>query len=127
MTQLTIAPQVHIHRASFPQQTPDPPPRQALVLITAVIETMMGRRPLHQLRPHLAVPAFRQLVGYVDDGGFRTARMGGLRTQMPTIRSVEASVRLATSARWLTCVIRLDAPERLWRCSDLYVLFPNPR
>ncbi|WP_331715895.1 Rv3235 family protein [Tessaracoccus coleopterorum] len=53
--------------------------------------------------------------------------MAGLRTQMPTLRAVEASVRLAEASRWLTCVIRLDAAESFWRCTDLYVLLPNRR
>jgi len=127
MTQLTFAPQIQIHRAPIPEEPSDPPPPQALVLISAVIEAMMGRRALHQLRPRLSVPAFHQLVGYVDGGGFRHTRMAGLRTQMPTLRAVEASVRLAEASRWLTCVIRLDAAERFWRCTDLRVLIPNRR
>lgn len=100
-------------------------PLQATRLIAAVLETMLGRRSLHQLRPHLAIAAFHQLTEYVDSARFRQAQLGGVRTQMPTVRAVEASARLACPERWLSCVLRLDADERVWRCTDLAVLEPR--
>lgn len=101
-------------------------PPQALHLISAVLEAMMGRRALHQLRPHLASPAFMRLVEYVEEGLFRRTMIGGVRTQMPTGNAVEASVRLALASRWITCVLRLDSDRTGWRCSDLVVLQPCP-
>lgn len=85
----------------------------------------MGRRALHQLRPHLAVDAFGRLVEYADGGGFRRTVIGGIRVQMPTGTAVEACVRLAIAQRWLTCVMRLDDQESRWRCTDLLVLRPR--
>lgn len=113
--------------ASAPQPAPmtEPAPRQARALITALLEAMAGRRPLHQLRPHLGDDAFRQLVHFADVGVFRRTRIGGIRAQMPTARSVEASATLSCSARWLTCVIRLDAQANAWVCTTLTVLSPG--
>lgn len=105
--------------------TQQPAPPQALSLITAVMEAMMGRRPLHQLRPHLGLDAFTRLAGYVDGGRFRRMRLGRVRAQMPTGRAVEASVRLACASRWVSCVIRLDAGQRAWKCTELFVLEPG--
>lgn len=87
----------------------------------------MGRRALHQLRPHLELLAFGRLVAYVEEGRFRHSAVGGIRSQMPTGTAVEASVRLASSARWITCAMRLDAAPAGWRCSDLLVLQPTLR
>lgn len=101
-------------------------PPQALSLITAVVEAMMGRRALHQLRPHLGVEAFHQLVAYADSSRFRRIQLGRVRTQMPTRLAVEACVRLAWASRWISCVIRLDAVQSSWRCTQLTVLEPTP-
>lgn len=100
-------------------------PPQAARLIAAVLETMLGRRALHQLRPHLAIRAFHQLTDYVDSARFRHSQLGGIRTQMPTVRAVEASARLACPGRWLSCVLRLDAEGNAWRCTELAVLEPR--
>lgn len=109
-----------------PAPSPEPPaPPQAMALITALLEAMMGRRPLHQLRPHLDLAAFGHLVCYVDEGAFRRMTVGSVRTQMPTGRAVEASVRLRCASRWISCVIRLDVGQRAWRCTDLTVLQPS--
>lgn len=102
-------------------------PPQAVRLISAVLETMLGRRALHQLRPHLSIGAFHQLTEYVDAARFRRSQLGSVRTQMPTGRAVEASARLASPGRWLSCVLRLDAVDQAWRCTELAVLEPRLR
>ncbi len=111
--------------------TPSEPPRSAgaapapaVVLITALVEAMAGRRPLHQLRPHLSGRAFLTLVDYADSGSFRHTKAAGLRTQMPSSGAVEASLRLMTSSRWVSCVFRLDRSGPAWRCTEVSVLAP---
>lgn len=127
MTELAAHPApVSVVRRRMSQRLSDPAPPHALLLITAVVEAMMGRRALHQLRPYLASDAFCRLVEYVDDGGFRRTVIGGIRVQMPTATAVEACVRLASASRWLSCVMRLDDDESRWRCTDLLVLRPQP-
>ena len=96
-----------------------------MVLITALVEAMAGRRPLHQLRPHLNKRAFLTLVDYADSGSFRHTKAAGLRTQMPTSAAVEASLRLMTASRWVTCVFRLDRlGQGPWCCTEVSVLAP---
>jgi hypothetical protein len=103
--------------------TPAPPP--AIALIAALVEALACRRPLHQLRPHLSRDAFLSVVDYVDDGTFRRTRAAGLRTQMPSEGAVEASLRLLTASRWVSCVLRLDRSDRAWCCTQLSVLAPS--
>lgn len=112
----------------LPAPVADPPhppaPQPAVNLIVAVVETMMGRRALHQLRPYLTQAAFTALVRHTDSGRFRRTEMGTCRTQMPTTAAVEASVELRCGARWITCVLRLDAAQFYWRCTEFTVLAP---
>lgn len=103
----------------------EPAPPQALNLIHAVMETLMGRRPLHQLRPHLSWAAFASLADHVDSGTFKRIRVGRVRSQMPTAQAVEASVTIATRGRSVSCVLRLDAGRSSWRCSELTILMPH--
>lgn len=99
-------------------------PRQALSLAGAVVETILGRRPLHQLRPHLSGHAFLSLARYVEDPHLRRAAIRRVRSQMPTERAVEASVTLDLDGRALSCVLRLDVHRGSWRCTHLTVLTP---
>ncbi|MDF1488445.1 Rv3235 family protein [Tessaracoccus caeni] len=100
---------------------PTPVPRVAEALVRALFESMTGRRPLHQLRRLVAGPAFARLAQHAASGAFRTARLAGIRFQMPTPTAVEAVVRLAAASRWLVCVIRLDLRDS-WGCTDFAVL-----
>lgn len=102
-------------------------PAGAKALILASLETMTGRRPLHQLRPHLSERAFQLLAHYVATERFRRVRVARIRTQMPTPRAVEATVALQTGQRWLSVVIRLDAKLRSWECTEFMVLAPGPQ
>ena len=97
-----------------------PPP--AIALITALVEALAGRRPL---RPHLSREAFLAVVDYADEGTFARTTVAGLRTQMPSERAVEASLRLLTASRWVSCVLRLDRTDRAWRCTEVSVLAPS--
>ena len=85
----------------------------------------MGRRALHQLRPHLTPQAFEALATHRDSGAFRRIRIGSLTSQMPADDAVEASVRIGIDGRWITCVLRLDAVQRAWRCTEFMVLTPR--
>ncbi|MHA6525169.1 Rv3235 family protein [Tessaracoccus sp. G1721] len=109
------------HVAEVPH-TPAPP--RALQLIHAVLEALMGRRPLHQLRPHLRWQAFDNLACYVDAGDFRRVRVGRVRSQMPTPRAVEANVSLLVAGRVVSCALRLDATRAGWRCTELTIIAP---
>ncbi|MHA6511939.1 Rv3235 family protein [Tessaracoccus sp. Z1128] len=117
-------PVTHLASVRPRHPAPDPVPSQAMNLIRAVLEAVMGRRPLHQLRPHLAPAAFENLVHYVDSGRFRRVRVGRVRSQMPTERSVEATVRVCSGGRSVSCILRLDAGPTTWRCSELVILTP---
>ena len=44
---------------------------------------------------------------------------------MPLPGAVEASVRVEHAGRSLTCVLRLDALEGAWRCTEFTVLAPR--
>lgn len=105
-----------------PAARPGPrPPHQALQLAVAVVEAMMGRRPLHHLRSRLDPQAFQRLVALRTSGRFTRSRMGGLRSQMPSPTAVEVSIRISLGPRWLACVLRLDDRSD-WGCSDFLVL-----
>lgn len=95
-----------------------------MALIQGLVEALMGRRPLHQLRPRLGARAFKTLSDRVDSGRYRRLHPGRIRSQMPTPACVEASVSLAMGGRSLTCTIRLDLSQGGWRCSEFVVLEP---
>ncbi|MGV8845476.1 Rv3235 family protein [Tessaracoccus sp.] len=115
-TQLMGGPAV---AAGAPHTHPMPP--QALGLVLATMEGLLGRRSLHQLRPWLSPAAFLQLVSHVEAGTFGHSALGRLRMQMPTAQAVEASARISLGHRWLACTVRLDRAER-WLCSDITVI-----
>lgn len=108
----------------MPAPAHEPAPPQAMNLIRVVVEALMGRRPLHQVRPHLAHGAFENLSRYVDSGAFKRIRVGRVRSQMPTVRAVEATVCVEVNGRSMSCVLRLDAKRTSWRCTELIVLAP---
>lgn len=108
-----------------PAPVTDDVPGGAQALILATLETLAGRRPLHQLRPHLSERAFLELAHRASAGAYRRLRIGALRCQMPTCRAVEASVTLQCGQRWISCVIRLDARRRSWECTEFVVLAPR--
>ncbi|HMQ66573.1 MAG TPA: Rv3235 family protein [Arachnia sp.] len=110
--------------SSAPVAPTDSAPPPAIALIAALVETLAGRRPLHQLRPHLSREAFLTVVAYADSGSFRRTMAAGLRTQMPSDGAVEASLRLLATSRWVSCVLRLDRCGRAWRCTEVSVLAP---
>lgn len=98
-----------------------PVPHVAEALVRALIESMTGRRPLQQLRRRITRPAFATLARHAETGSFRTARLGGIRFQMPTPTAIEAVVRITAASRWLVCVVRLDLRDS-WGCTDFAVL-----
>lgn len=95
-----------------------------MILIQGLVEALMGRRPLHQLRPWLGPTAFETLSDRVDSGRYRRLRPGRIRSQMPSPDSVEACVGLVMGGRSLTCTIRLDLGRGGWRCTHFVVLEP---
>lgn len=97
------------------------PPGEAVRLAIAVVESMMGRRPLHHLRRWLSPDAFMQLRVSRESGRFMRSRVGGMRCQMPTETAAEISIRISVSDRWLVCVLRLDRRVK-WTCSEFFVL-----
>ena len=102
----------------------EPAPRPAAALIIALIETMSGRRALHQVRRHASACAVQQLATFVDSRLLHAARVFRMRTQMPTPESVEAAVTLLCDGRFVACVVRLDVTDGRWACSELTVLTP---
>lgn len=99
-------------------------PPQALGLVLATLEALLGRRSLHQLRPWLSSAAFLTLASHVEAGTFSHSHVGRLRVQMPTPDAIEATARISLGTRWLACVVRLDHRDR-WGCSELAVLRGN--
>lgn len=97
------------------------PSLEAVQLAVAVVEAMMGRRPLHHLRHHLAPEAFAQLTIARHSGRFTRSTLAGVRCQMPTRAAAEVSVRVSLASRWVACVLRLDR-EASWRCTQFIVL-----
>jgi hypothetical protein len=111
---------------SLPRRTTTPasghrPPHEALGLAVAVVEAMIGRRPLHHLRSRLTPEAFQQLASLRASGKFSRSQVRGLRSQMPTKDAVEVSIKVSLAGRWLVCVLRLDRRQG-WGCSDFLVL-----
>ena len=96
-------------------------PPQALGLVLATLETLQGKRSLHQLRPWLSPDAFVSLATQVESGAFSRSQVGRIRVQMPTPTAIEATARISVGPRWLACVVRLDHRNR-WGCSELAVL-----
>lgn len=114
----------------FPQPSPAPEERQvipqaAMALLIAIGEALLGRRPLHQLRPYVGPMALINLTQCVDSGVVRRMQLGRIRAQMPTSRAVEAVVRLVHPNRSLVCALRLDAGPTKWQCTDLTLLVPQ--
>ncbi|RMB60049.1 Rv3235 family protein [Tessaracoccus antarcticus] len=98
-----------------------PMPPQALGLVFATFEALLGRRGLHPLRPWMAPGAFLSLASHVDAGTFCQSSLGRLRIQMPSRGAIEATARVSKGQRWLACTVRLDRADR-WLCSELSVI-----
>ena len=96
---------------------PDP----SVKLAVALVETMMGRRPLHSVRRIITAAAFSRLSAYRLSGAFTQSRFDGLRCKRPTPTAAEISLRISTAERWRVCVLRMDFDTR-WICTELVVL-----
>ncbi|WP_367270712.1 Rv3235 family protein [uncultured Tessaracoccus sp.] len=107
--------------AQRPRIAGSPPPRQAIALATAVLESLFGRRPLHHLRQHLSTHAFQSLAEGRESGRFLRSTIGSWRCQMPTSTAAEVCIRVSLHGRWLVCVMRLDFLNQ-WRCSEFRIL-----
>lgn len=104
--------------ASPARRVPHP---KALILAMAVVEAMLGRRPLHHLRPRLSEDAFVHLAMLVRTGRFKRSRISSWTCQMPTARAAEITITVTAAPRWLVCVLRLDQAKE-WTCSEFTVL-----
>ncbi|WP_366127693.1 Rv3235 family protein [uncultured Tessaracoccus sp.] len=107
--------------AQRPRTAGSPPPRQAIGLATAIVESLFGRRPLHHLRQHLSANAFESLAAGRESGQFLRSTIGSWRCQMPTSTAAEVCIRVSLHGRWLVCVMRLDLLKQ-WRCSEFHIL-----
>ncbi|PIE21746.1 MAG: hypothetical protein CSA64_00365 [Arachnia propionica] len=101
------------------------PPQLPLAygLVVASLETLAGRRPLHQIRRHCDWQAFARIAEIRESGQFLGSRIGGIRLQQPLPNVVEATARIALGRRWLACAIRLEAKQR-WHCASFELLGP---
>lgn len=97
------------------------PPQPAASLAVAVVEGLIGRRPLHALRHLLSPQAFEQLAELRASGRYRRSTIGVARCQMPTERAAEIWISVSLAARWMVCVLRLDR-RGTWACTDFRVL-----
>ncbi|MGM2842402.1 Rv3235 family protein, partial [Bacillus cereus group sp. Bce002] len=75
MTQLMTAP--------TPPRTAQAVPSAALALTRAVIETMTGRRSLHQLEMCVGLEVYDIVAAHARRGRLRAARATSVRAQMP--------------------------------------------
>lgn len=109
----------------FPPPAPAPVhddvPWAARNTIRTVVETLLTRRALHQVRVLFDDDAYFTLTRHVDLKTFVRASVGPISTQMPHPHAVEAFVRVRLGARTKALVLRLDYSER-WRCTDLRLL-----
>lgn len=96
------------------------PPR-AVGLVIGVLEALVGKRPLHQIRPHLSPDAFRAVVDYHDSGLLGGSALGRIRVQRPAAGAVEASVLVHVGVRWLACSLRLEGRDA-WHCCHVHLL-----
>lgn len=109
--------------ANRPAWQPPPPRRSApsdqLQVIVAVLETLFGRRPLHQVGRLLNDHAFAVLQLQRQSGRWNGASIASVRTQEPHRSAAEVSVRLVLDGRSLACAMRLDRTGGKWQCSDI--------
>lgn len=112
-----------------PRPSPAPEvPATALALTKAVIETMTGRRSLHQLEMAVGLDVYDLIAAHARRGRLRGARPASVRAQMPHGGAVEAVVSLVLPTRRLIpCAVRLDLIEARWLCTGLVVLEPMGR
>lgn len=104
----------------IPTPRPTAPPAAARLAL-AIVESMLGHRPLHAMRSLLAPKAFGHLVRHREAGRFRNAVIGSTRYQTPAAGAAEICVQLQDAGRWLVCVLRLDHREG-WSCTEFRVL-----
>lgn len=102
--------------------------RRAVVwLATAMLETIAGRRPAHQLSRWLSDDA----MGSVLDqrrilSGASDTRLVAVRIQCPNPGVAEVSLRLARDGHFMAAAIRVVACTDRWRC-EAAEFGPAPR
>ena len=111
---------------SQPSRQPPPlrqstPPDQ-LQIIVAVLETLFGHRPLHQIGRLLSDHAFGVVQLQRQSGRWRGASIASVRSQEPRRDAAEVSVRLVFDGRSRACAMRLDRVGGKWQCSDIQLL-----
>ncbi|MDO5535238.1 MAG: Rv3235 family protein [Propionibacteriaceae bacterium] len=88
--------------------------RSVRVLTRAVVEALVGRRPLTQVAPALT-PRVSRLVGHVARSGVgRGLGLAGLRVQCPAEHVIEVMARLASAERSAAIALRLEHRRHRW-------------
>ena len=105
--------------------TPSLLPEAGLGLVMACLDALRGRRALHQIRPHMARPAFERLIQHAA-APLASAAVGRIRVQMPHAGAIEASTLVECANTWLACTMRLDGHEASgWTCTDFRLIGPG--
>ena len=100
-------------------------PEAGLLLVTACLDALRGRRALHQIRPRMARPAFECLIRHAA-APLTSAAVGRIRVQMPHASAIEASTLVECDDTWLACTMRLDGHEETgWVCTDFRLIGPG--
>ena len=116
------APEVIDATAFVPAETR----RIARDLASAVVETLSGRRPLHQLEPWLS-PDVLRLVGSIRTSpASRQLSLLSLRTQQPRAEVVEVALHLRQAGRSRAAAVRLTRLAGGWRVTQLAISLDPP-
>jgi hypothetical protein len=85
----------------------------------AIVETLNGRRGVHQLIDAFDISQLRQLSRITQICRPSGAHLAGLRAQAPRDGVVEVTLTLATPPWFRAAALRLVRESGRWRCADL--------
>lgn len=92
---------------------------------TVLLEILQGRRPVTQAARLCTDQASASLISHVVRFPWAKARLAAVRESSSTEDAVEAAMRLAISGHYLSAVLRLEATDGRWLCTQFDVLYPG--
>jgi|GEM_PF-2133039 hypothetical protein len=100
--------------------------RLARDLTSAMVETLAGRRPLHQLEPWLSPDVLSVIETVRSQRTSRNVRLLSLRIQQPHPRAVEVALHLRQSGRSRAAAVRLTRWHGRWQITQLAIALEPP-
>ncbi len=100
--------------------------RLARDLTSAMVETLAGRRPLHQLEPWLSPDVMSVIEIVRPQRASRDLRLLSLRIQQPHPRAVEVALHLRQAGRSRAAALRLTRWHGRWQITQLAIALEPP-